>query len=207
MPTMNTDAPSKSIRTIAAPNLDWLQVEYELGDLEAAIADFEKAYRIDEMSARDGLVRALFERGSLHNKEGRESQALSDFEAALALAPGNEELHRAVASVFLARGDTALASGAFTAAREEYRLALSRSRERDTVEQVRLKMEAYAERQLASGAFAEALATIAGLQEMLGEDRSTAEVIMQAWTRLGEGFLKRNCTQRSTRGFPNGPPT
>ena len=62
-------------------------------------------------------------------------------------------------------------------------------------------MEAYADRQLASGTFAEALATITGLQEMLGEDSSTAEVIMQAWTRLGEGFLKQNRTSEALEAF------
>ena len=71
----------------------------------------------------------------------------------------------------------ALASGAFATAREEYRLALSRNRERDTVERVRLEMEAYAERQLASGAFAEALATIAGLQEMLGSRKGRLSLL------------------------------
>ncbi len=177
------------------------QVEYEMGDLDAAIEDFGKAYQIDEMSARDGWVRALLERGGLHRKEGREAQALSDFEAALALSPGNEESRRAVASVFLARGDMALASGAFATAQEEYRLALSRAPERETVERVHREMEAYAERQLASSAFAEALATIAGLQDMLGEDRATAEVIMRTLTRLGEEFLKQNRLSEALEAF------
>ena len=40
------------------------QVEYELGNLDMAITEYEKAYRIDEISARDGLVGALLERGN-----------------------------------------------------------------------------------------------------------------------------------------------
>jgi len=65
---------------------------FEKDQLEESLIEFEKAYRLDPDSARDGWVKALVEFGKTAYRQERWRDAQSRFEQALTLNPQHEEV-------------------------------------------------------------------------------------------------------------------
>lgn len=72
------------------------EVYREQGKLDDMVRELEEAYRIDPDAGRVAYEGALLRRAELHEREGRTSVALQDYERALAISPNNRtaQLHR-----------------------------------------------------------------------------------------------------------------
>ena len=77
------------------------QALYESGALAEAIAEFEKAYQLDAVSARDGLIEARLALGESLEREGKDDEAISQYECALGLAPEDKEIRRRLVNVLM----------------------------------------------------------------------------------------------------------
>jgi tetratricopeptide (TPR) repeat protein len=121
------------------------QVLFELGEIEAAIEAFQKAYNIDEVSARDGLVRARQRLGQTLEEAGQEEEALSQYNQAYRLAPSNETTCRRLAAIWRRRGDLALSTTGLAASFEPYQRALAYDTRDDTAEKIKVSLSQYAE--------------------------------------------------------------
>jgi tetratricopeptide (TPR) repeat protein len=109
----------------ARAQLGLAQALYERGDLAEAITEFEKAYRLDEASVRDGLITARLALGRALEKEGRDEEAIAQYERLLALAPKDEEVQGRLLDIWRQRAETRLADGHFKEALAAYQRALA----------------------------------------------------------------------------------
>jgi len=169
------------------------QVEYELGNLDAAITEYEKAYRIDEVSARDGLVRALLERGNKVLSEGQDEDALRDFNAALKLAPNHEEARYLVSAITLSRADRDMAKGDLEAAYKLYAEALRLNPVNATVQHVYVGLERLMMENATNGDPSGAIAVMTALQELTADISLTtySNQLAIICTKLGEALQSK----------------
>ena len=100
------------------------QALFESGRLEAATDAFDKAYRLDPESARDGLVAAHRDLGILLESEGHLDQARPHFLRVLDLQPDDLTARVRMRDSWRATAGTHLASGRWDRAMEAYREAL-----------------------------------------------------------------------------------
>ena len=121
------------------------QVLFELGEIDEAINQFEKAYQIDEVSARDGLVRARQEKGARLENEQRVEEALSQYELAYRLAPSNETTSRRLAAIWRRRADAALENSGLMASQELYQKALTYDSSEAISEKIRVRLNHFGE--------------------------------------------------------------
>ncbi len=177
------------------------QVEYELGNLDTAITEYEKAYRIDEISARDGLVRALLGRGHKMLAEGQEGEALDDFNAALKLSPHHEESLSAVAHIVLAQADRELVKGAFDAAYQLYGEALRLNPVSGTVEPVYRRLERLIMEKVNIGEASGTITFMNALEKLMAGIALPVHTIPQTWTRLGEAFQNGGYTDEAQQSY------
>ncbi len=177
------------------------QVEYELGNLDAAITEYEKAYRIDEVSARDGLVRALLERGNKVLSEGQEEDALRDFNAALKLAPNHEESRCLVSKILLGRADRELAKKHFDAAYKLYDEALRLNPVKATVDYVFDALDRLTMEKVISGDTSGAISVMTALQELMADIALPVHTLPQTWTRLGETLLNSGQNDEALQAY------
>jgi len=87
------------------------QALYEQGALVEAIGEFEKAYQLDAVSARDGLIEARLALGESLEREGKLDEAISQYEVAFGLAPEDEEIRRRLANILIKQAGAYLDAG------------------------------------------------------------------------------------------------
>ena len=109
----------------ARAQLGLAQALYEQGDLAEAITEFEKAHRLDEASARDGLIAARLALGRQLEEDGRDEEAIVQYERLLALAPNDEEVQGRLLDIWRRRAETRLANGRLKEALGAYQRALA----------------------------------------------------------------------------------
>jgi tetratricopeptide (TPR) repeat protein len=95
----------------------------EQGQLEEAVAEFEAAYRYDEVEGRYELVRTLLAHGEALERGGDEDEALKAYGRVLEVSPREQMAQEQQAALWEKRGDRALAESNFEAAIEAYRQA------------------------------------------------------------------------------------
>lgn len=100
------------------------QALYESGRLEAATEAFEKAYRLDPESARDGLVAAQVDVASTLDADGRYDQARPHYLRVLDILPDSPNIRERLRDSWRATAGSHLASGRWDKAVEAYREAL-----------------------------------------------------------------------------------
>ncbi|MEO8082716.1 MAG: tetratricopeptide repeat protein [Ardenticatenales bacterium] len=108
----------------ARAQLGLAQALYELGQLEHAIDAFEKAYRTDVESARDGLVAAHRDAGITLESEGRFDQARPHYQRMLDITPDDALARQRMRNTWRATAGSHLAAGRWEQAVEAYREAL-----------------------------------------------------------------------------------
>ncbi|MFB0536141.1 MAG: tetratricopeptide repeat protein [Anaerolineae bacterium] len=97
------------------------QVLFEQGKMREAIAEYEKAYSLDETSARDGLVKARLALAESLEREGEIAQAIREYENfILPIAPDDENVRERATSIWLRQGDEHLEEGHFDEAAQAY---------------------------------------------------------------------------------------
>ena len=109
----------------ARAQLGLAQALYERGELAEAITEFEKAHMLDEASARDGLITARLALGKELEEEGRDEEAVVQYERLLALAPDDEDVQGRLLGIWRRRAETRLADGHFKEALAAYQRALA----------------------------------------------------------------------------------
>jgi len=100
-------------------------VLFELGELDEAIAEFQRAYAIDEMSARDGLIRARLAKAQALEEQQQFDGAIAQYEQVLQLAGPEETAIGRLGAIWQERGEAALVAGDLTAATALYEKALT----------------------------------------------------------------------------------
>jgi len=108
----------------ARAQLGLAQALYERGQLEHAIDAFEKAYRTDVESARDGLVAAHRDTGITLESEGRFDQARPHYQRILDITPDDPLALQRMRNTWRATAGSHLAAGRWEQAVEAYREAL-----------------------------------------------------------------------------------
>jgi tetratricopeptide (TPR) repeat protein/photosystem II stability/assembly factor-like uncharacterized protein len=96
------------------------QVLFEQGRVVEAITEYEKAYSLDETSARDGLVKARATLAQSLEKEGKIDQAIQEYDNILAIAPKDENAREWAASIWIRRGNRYFEEGNYQEALEAY---------------------------------------------------------------------------------------
>ncbi len=162
------------------------QVLFELGEIEPAIEAFEKAHQIDEISARDGLVRARRRYGKLLLEKGEADAALFQYEQALELVPAHEKLRLDLAEIWRARGDGEIEKGELTRCLDPYRRALEFDSSDLTVRPIRDRLMAHAGKLEEEGAFDETADAIKDLKSLLPSDAEIVAFEIGFWTRQGD---------------------
>lgn len=108
----------------ARAQLGLSQALYETGRLEAATDAFERAYRLDPESARDGLIAAHRDLGAALETEGRFDLARPHFLRVLDINPQDASARVRLRDSWRATAGAHLASGRWEKAIEAYREAL-----------------------------------------------------------------------------------
>jgi tetratricopeptide (TPR) repeat protein/uncharacterized protein YrzB (UPF0473 family) len=168
------------------------QVLFELGNVESAIEEFEKAYSIDEISARDGLVRARQKYGKILGQKGKENDAMIQYELALKIAPSNEKLRLSLADIWRVRGDKELAKKDLARSIDNYKKALSFEKGELTNRKIRDSLITYAGNTEAEGEDNEAALAVERLKSLLPEDVKVRSFEIEFWTRRGDEHAKDN---------------
>lgn len=125
------------------------QALFEGSHLEAAVEAYERAFRLDPESARDGLLGAHRDLGMALETEGRLNEARSHFQRMLDITPLDEAIRLRLRDLWRATGADHLADGKPDKALEAYRQALRFCPEDEELVQAIADME---ERQVASEA-------------------------------------------------------
>jgi tetratricopeptide (TPR) repeat protein len=185
------------LRTLKAnPNHSGAQlglalVLYELGELDESIVEFERAYTIDEMSARDGLIRARLARGETLEKQSLVDQALLEYERVLRLAPAEETALRHVGLIWMARAEQALARGDLGAVRDGCREALQRDHGGELASRVQSALITHAEESTTLGNLEHGSDSYRLLLELLPERVELKTQAAAFWARGGDLFESR----------------
>lgn len=123
------------------------QALFEGGQLVSAAEAFERAYRLDPESARDGLHWVHRDLGALLETEGRLNEARMHYQRVLDISPLDETIRLRLRDLWRATGGAHLADGQPDKALEAYRQALRYSPEDDELMRLLAELE---ERQVAS---------------------------------------------------------
>lgn len=116
-------------RTLGAnPNhvparLGWAHALLERGRIEEAIIEYEEAYRLNELMARDGLIAARQKWAEALEKMGRVDEADQEYKTILGIAPHDHRLREWVANRWTTRGRRYLGEGHYKEAIAEYEKA------------------------------------------------------------------------------------
>lgn len=123
------------------------QALFEGGHLEEAAEAFERAYRLDPESARDGLLWVHRDLGAALETEGRLNEARMHYQRVLDISPLDEAIRLRLRDLWRATGAAHLADGQPNKALEAYRQALRYDPEDDELMRLLAELE---ERQVAS---------------------------------------------------------
>jgi tetratricopeptide (TPR) repeat protein len=163
-------------------------VLYELGELDDAIVEFERAYGIDEMSARDGLIRARLARAGALEKQSLPDKALLEYETVLRLLPTEDTALRRVGSIWMARAERAVEQGDLAASREAAREALRHDPSGELAARVQSALVAHAEASATREHFAQASGAYTLLMELLPDRPELKAQAAAFWVKGGELF-------------------
>ena len=108
----------------ARAQLGLAQGLYESGRVEAATDCFERAFRLDPESARDGLIAAHRDLGSILENDGRFDLARPHYQRVLDISPEDPSARVRMRDSWRATAGAHLASGRWDKAMEAYREAL-----------------------------------------------------------------------------------
>ena len=166
------------------------QVLFELGEIDEAIQSFERAYEIEEVSARDGLVRARQKKGKLFQSQGDEDSAIFQYEQALKIAPSNEETHIRLAAIWRKRGDEALSAEGISASFEPYQNALNYDNSETTSRPIQDNLLAYLDKVSIGDDLNEAREIYDQLGNILPGNDALRSHEISFWTQQGDALAQ-----------------
>jgi tetratricopeptide (TPR) repeat protein len=161
-------------------------VLFELGELEEALAEFEKAYAIDEMSARDGLIRVRLARADALKEQGGVDDAIVHYQKVLGLVPGEAAAARSLSAIYVARGEAALVRSDFDGARDAFREALKYDHGDDVTTRIQSSLTSLPISVKESGNVEHAADSYELLVELLPERDDVRTLAAGFWIRRGD---------------------
>jgi len=168
------------------------QVLFELGEVQASIEEFEKAYDIDDVSARDGLVRARQKQGKILEEAGQENEAIFQYDQAFKLAPSNKKTRLYLAAIWRNRGDEALSAMNLADSFEYYQKALQFDESETTARPIQDKLIAYVEHAKTRNDYEEAIQAIDQLKSLLPKNEVVLGLEIAFWTHRGETLAQED---------------
>jgi tetratricopeptide (TPR) repeat protein len=178
----------KSNPNHSGAQLGLAQVLYELGDLKGADEAFERAYGIDEMSARDGLVAVKIALGDQFDAAGEPAEALLQYEAAYRISPNDEQARRRLAAAWHKRGLALMAGESPTAASETFRIALGFDTDGTEASRIQAAFDSYLNSDSGRDPAA-AGAAVSALAELLPDNERAMQIASEHYTRRGESLV------------------
>jgi tetratricopeptide (TPR) repeat protein len=177
------------------------QVLFELGEFEAAVEAFEKAYAIDEMSARDGLVRARIAVGQKHEEAGHQAEALVEYQKALQYTPQDDTLRRRLANIWLGRASEAIAAGGLANAYEAYREALSFDTDGGIATKLRLDFDTWVRQAESEQRHEDVVVAFNVLRRLLPDDTSAKDAEAEYYCRYGDNLVSAGHRAEAIRAY------
>jgi tetratricopeptide (TPR) repeat protein/GTPase SAR1 family protein len=161
-------------------------VLYELGEIEASIKAFEKAYAIDEINSRDGLVRARNKMGRILEENGLSNEAIYQYEKAMEIAPDDEDTSRLLADIWRQRGDVALSKRNLDSSAEHYQKALNYDKGKPIIRLIQNKLTEHIEHAKAESDYDQAKQAIVQLKSLIQDDQAVKDLEISFWVHRGE---------------------
>jgi tetratricopeptide (TPR) repeat protein len=177
------------------------QVMFELGHIEEAIEEFTKAYALDDMGARDGLVRAHLAQGKRLEEADQANEAILQYEQALNISPTDATTRRRLAAIWMTRGREALATKGLEPALELYERALNHDTGETMVLEARSQLEEYARQAEEGGNHEEAFKATRQLRQLMPEDEATLNMEIALWTRRGDALAQAGEGTEAIRAY------
>jgi len=177
------------------------QVIFELGDLEESIEAFTKAYALDEMSARDGLVRARLAQGQKLEAAGQIGEAIVQYNQALKVAPTNEDIRRRLADAWAKKGYRLLDSLSVDETITPFQEALEYGNDGELEQDMKLALEIYIQQAKEKRDYDEALKGIRRLRELFPNDKSALTMEFAFWTRRGDAMVKHGKAEKAIQSY------
>jgi tetratricopeptide (TPR) repeat protein len=166
-------------------------VLFELGEIDEAIAEFERAYAIDEMSARDGLMRARLVKAKLLEEQHDIDAAANEYLKVLKLASTEETANRRLGAIWLARAAGLLSTKKLAAAGAAFREMLRYDRQPETVSRMRTLFVAYARECEVKGEIERGLQTFVLLGELLPHPEEALADAIGFGLRSGDALIAK----------------
>lgn len=167
------------------------QLHLEANRFEEAIEAYSRAYSLDELNARPGLVRAYVGRAKKLEESLQQNEAISHYEQALQLDPDNETAARRLAAIWLKRGQQALVDQGLPPALELFRKTLAIDSSEKSGGEIRLALKTYALQREENEAYEEALAALEQLNQLLPQSKAILNREMASlWAKEGRRVLE-----------------
>jgi tetratricopeptide (TPR) repeat protein len=182
------------LRTLKAnPNHSGAQlglalVLFELGEIDEALVEFERAYVIDEISARDGLMRARLAKGKALEEQNLIDNAIALFEQVLQLAPAEETALRRLGSIWQDRAEESLSAWDVAAAGDAFRTMLRYDCGRETLARMQTALIAHVAESEAAGDVEKGMTTYILLTELIPDSEDVRTQAIAFGLRSGEFF-------------------
>ena len=187
----------------SAAQLGLAQALHESGHTAEAIAEYEKAYKLDPATARDGLIAARLDLGKSLQRSGQVDKAVTEYERILALAPSDDEAQQRLIDIWLSQAETSLAQEDFNAATEIYHHALKTIPGNKALSaKVKEEIRHYAELLERRGTWDDAAKALRGLDDrlLIGDEQSRAWLI-GLLLRQGEALLRQDKFDHGLQAF------
>ena len=179
------------------------QALHESGQHVEAIAEYEKAYKLDPIGARDGLITALLDHGKSLQRSGQQDKAAAEYQRILAVAPTDDEAQQRLIDIWLAQGESLLAKDDLKAATRIYRQALTTLPGNKTlIAKLKEEVHRYAEQLEGQGDWDSAADALRTLDDSLGlGDNQTLGWLVGLLLRQGETQLRQGELDQGLKAF------
>lgn len=187
----------------SAAQLGLAQALHESGQGVEAIAEYEKAYKLDPIGARDGLIAVLLEHGKSFQRSGQVDKAIAEYKCILAVSPADEEAQQRLIDIWLAQGEALLAEDNLKAATKIYRQALETFPSNNAlIAKIKGEIHHYAEQLERQGGWDDAADALRTLDESLnlGDDQ-TLGWLVGLLLRQGEAHLQQGEFDQGLEAF------
>lgn len=166
-------------------------VLFELGEVDEAIVEFQRAYAIDEMSARDGLIRARLAKAKTLEEQNQLDDAVAQYEQVLQLASAEETAVARLGAVWQLRAEAALAAKDLSGAESAYRAMLRYDERPETRVRMQKSLLAHVAERAAGGEINAAVTVYTLLTEIAADPEEVRVSAAAFGLRVGEKLRTR----------------
>jgi len=176
-------------------------VLYELGEIEESIVEFERAHAIDEMSARDGLIRARLAKAKKAEEADAPEAAATEYKKVLVIAPKHELSKKRLAAILMDRAEIALRAYDVNVGSNGYGKALQLDRSPEALTRVYAGMLELAVRLERLGKPQGAASAYVLMAELLGNPELVRPHAVEFASRVGEVLIVGGRLEEATEVY------